>query len=66
MWRFNLLQYVSPELYQPRSEADARKIDQDYGSGEYTRTEHQSLVRMPKTGAVLFSIHTYVIKTETS
>ena len=66
VWRFNLLQYVSPELYQPRCEADARKIDQDYGSGEYTRTEHQSLVRMPKTGAVLFSIHTYVIKTETS
>ena len=62
VWRFNLLQYVRPELYQPRKEADARRIDQDYGSGDYTRTEHQSLVRMPKTGSILFSIHTYIIK----
>ena len=62
VWRFNLLQYIRPDLYQPRKEADARRVDQDYGSGDYTRTEHQSLVRMPKTGSVLFSIHTYIIK----
>lgn len=62
VWRFNLLHYIRPDLYQPRKEADARRVDQDYGSGDYTRTEHQSLVRMPKTGSVLFSIHTYIIK----
>ena len=62
VWRFNLLQYVHPDLFQPRSEMDARSVDEDYGSGAYTRTEHQSLVRMPNSGAVLFAIHTYVVK----
>lgn len=62
VWRYNLLQYVRPDLYQPRSEADVRDVDEDYGSGAYTRTEHQALVRMPKSGAVLFAIHTYVMK----
>tara|TARA_B110000114_G_scaffold17826_1_gene17239 strand:- start:867 stop:1730 length:864 start_codon:yes stop_codon:yes gene_type:complete len=62
VWRFNLLQYVRPDLFQPRSEKEARSADEDYGSGAYTRTEHQSLVRMPKSGAVLFAIHTYVVK----
>ena len=62
MWRFNVLQYVRPDLFQPRSENDARSTDEDYGSGAYTRTEHQALVRMPKSGAVLFAIHTYLVK----
>ena len=62
MWRFNVLQYVRPDLFQPRRENDARNSDEDYGTGAYTRTEHQALVRMPKSGAVLFAIHTYVVK----
>ena len=62
VWRFNLLQYVQPDLFQPRTETDARSADEHYGSGAYTRTEHQALVRMPKSGAVLFAIHTYVVK----
>lgn len=62
IWRYNLLQYVRPDLFQPRSETDVRSADEDYGSGAYTRSEHQALVRMPKSGAVLFAIHTYVVK----
>jgi len=62
MWRFNVLQYVRPDLFQPRRENDVRSTDEDHGSGAYTRTEHQALVRMPKSGAVLFAIHTYVVK----
>ena len=62
VWRFNLLQYVHPDLFQPRRETDARSADEGYGSGAYTRSEHQALVRMPKSGAVLFAIHTYVVK----
>ena len=62
MWRFNVLQYVLPDLFQPRRENEARSADEGYGSGPYTRTEHQALVRMPKSGAVLFAIHTYVVK----
>lgn len=60
MWRFNVLQYVRPDLFQPRRESDARDSDEDYGSGDYTRSEHQALVRMNKSGAVVFAIHTFI------
>ena len=62
MWRFNVLEYVRPDLFQPRSETDPRSADEDYGHGAYIRSEHQALVRLPQTCAVLFSIHTYLIK----
>jgi hypothetical protein len=62
MWRFNVLEYVRPDLFQPRSETDPRSGDEDYGHGAYIRSEHQALVRLPRTCAVLFSIHTYLIK----
>lgn len=64
LWRFNVLQYVRPDLFQPRSETDARSTDQNYGQGAYTRSEHQALIRLPKTGAVLFAIHTFVVETD--
>lgn len=60
MWRANLLTYVDPTLYQPRSEADPR--EQDLQTGRYERSERQTLWRLPKTGAVIFSIHTTVSK----
>ena len=61
MWRFNVLQYVRPDLFQPRRESDPRDSDEDYGSGDFTRSEHQALVRMRKSGAVVFAIHTFII-----
>ncbi|MGB2442918.1 heme-dependent oxidative N-demethylase subunit alpha family protein [Planktomarina sp.] len=42
-----------------------RSSDEDYGQGAYLRSEHQALVRLPRTGAVLFAIHTYLIKKPT-
>lgn len=62
LWRYNLLRYRSPELFHPRSENSPRQADNDFGGGDYLRSEHQALVRMPKTQAVLFAIHTYLVK----
>jgi len=33
----------------------------DIGSAPYLRSERQSILRLPDTGAVVFSIHTYVV-----
>lgn len=62
LWRHNALRYVTPDLYQPRTENAPRDHAADDKLGRYVRSEHQALVRLPKTGAVLFAIHTYVIK----
>ncbi len=54
---FNL--YDDPRLFHPHSEKDPRQPARDQ---TYLRSERQCLVRLPRTGAVLFSIHTYVIE----
>jgi hypothetical protein len=59
LWRQNALLYVRPDLHQPRSEADPR--DESKLDTPYLRSERQSLLRLPRTGAILFSIHTYVL-----
>ena len=61
LWRYNLLRYPTPDLYQPRSETAPRRADEDYQTGGYLRSEHQALVRLPISGAVLFALHTYVV-----
>ncbi|MEO0357324.1 MAG: DUF3445 domain-containing protein [Pseudomonadota bacterium] len=58
LWRHNVLTYADPSLYHPRTEASPRDGDHD---GAFTRSEHQALVRLPKSRAVLFAIHTYVV-----
>ena len=63
LWRFNVLQYPIADLFQPRSERAPRRADADYETGEFTRSEHQALVRLPVSGAVLFALHTYVVQT---
>ena len=61
LWRFNLLRYVDPTLHQPRSKLARRNTDdgQDF---KYFRSERQCVLRLPKTDAVVFSIHTYVLE----
>ncbi|MDD9706215.1 DUF3445 domain-containing protein [Seohaeicola sp. SP36] len=61
LWRFNALWYVDPTLHQPRSEAD-RRPERGAQDANYLRTERQSLLRLPKTGAVVFGIHTSVLE----
>lgn len=60
LWRFNALWYADPTLQQPRREAD-RRPEQGAEEAPFLRTERQSLVRLPVTGAVVFGIHTSVL-----
>jgi len=59
LWRANALDYADPALFQPRREGEVKPT----GSGEkaYIRSERQCLLRLPQTGAVVFSIHTYQV-----
>lgn len=59
LWRWNRLWYHDEALFQPRSEQDRREKPE--GRGAYLRSERQCLLRMPKTGCVMFTIHTYVV-----
>lgn len=58
LWRMNALVYRDPTLHQPRREGDPRT---DRRGGSYVRAERQCLMRLPRTRAVVFSIHTYVV-----
>lgn len=59
MWRANLLNYDDPALYQPRAESDPRPIGTI--DSLYERSERQTILRLPKTDAVLFAIHSVVV-----
>lgn len=60
LWRFNALWYEAPDLFQPRSETAPRRAEAP-GKAPFLRSERQTLLRLPRTGAVVFSIHTYVL-----
>ncbi|WP_299776785.1 DUF3445 domain-containing protein [uncultured Roseobacter sp.] len=62
MWRYNRLWYDDPELFQPRSALSPRRIAPGEAEAAYQRAERQCIVRMPESGAVVFSIHSYVVK----
>lgn len=62
MWRYNRLWYDDPELFQPRSALAPRRIAPGDTQAPYQRAERQCIVRLPVTGAVVFSIHTYVTR----
>ena len=58
LMRANALWYDDPALFQPRREDDPRPVG---GSdAAYLRVEHQWILRLPETGAVVFAIHTYL------
>ena len=61
LWRFNALWYAQPDLFQPRS-AHARRDERHANVAPYLRSERQCVLRLPKTRAVVFSIHTYVVE----
>jgi hypothetical protein len=60
LWRFNALWYADAELHQPRREND-RRPERGRQDTPFMRSERQCILRLPKTGAVVFSIHTYVV-----
>ena len=61
LMRGNTLRYTDPTLFLPKRNSDP---DRKEVRGEFIRSERQTLVRLPKSKAVVFSIHTYVIKEE--
>lgn len=59
LWRANAHFYDDPALFQPRPEAAPRaKVK---GPARYLRSERQVLLRLPRSGAVVFSIHTWMV-----
>ncbi len=62
LWRANALHYEDAELFHPRTEAEPRRKPQ--GLGGFIRSERQCFVKMPVSGAVVFSIHTCLIRDE--
>src|SRR6185436_13108322 len=60
LMRANLLLYSDPALFNPRHEF-ARHAP-DPGAAEFVRVERQTLLRLPATRAVVFSIHTYMVR----
>jgi heme-dependent oxidative N-demethylase alpha subunit-like protein len=59
MWRANFLIYSDPDLHQPRHMENRRSIDET--APKWVRVERQCLLKLPITGAVVFSIHSYVV-----
>jgi dimethylamine monooxygenase subunit A len=62
LWRMNYLTYDDPALHQPRLEGQRRPQPQGHF---FVRSERQCFVRLPHSRAVVFSIHTYVVRAET-
>lgn len=60
LWRSNALWYDDPALFQPRSAQSPRPLT-DPAKAPFFRSERQCLVRLPRTRAVLFTIHTFVL-----
>jgi hypothetical protein len=62
IWRNNMLRYANPDLHQPTRMPGVGPMDGErFG---YIRAERQCILRLPKTGAVVFSIHSYVVRAE--
>lgn len=59
VWRQNAMIYQDPALYQPRSIAAPREGRE---SGGFLRSEKQVLLRLIETRAIVFSIHSYVVR----
>ncbi len=59
LWRGNSLLYDDPALHQPRREGESRPRPT---AQTYLRSERQCFLRLPVTRAVVFTIHTYVLR----
>ncbi|EAR52234.1 hypothetical protein OG2516_02319 [Oceanicola granulosus HTCC2516] len=60
LWRANLHGYTTPDLYLPLREDEPKsKIS---ARPAYLRSERQTVLRLPASGAVLFAIHTTVTR----
>ncbi len=55
LWRFNKLRYADADLHQPYKQPLQ-------GERHFVRSERQCILRLPRTNAVVFTIHTYVVR----
>jgi hypothetical protein len=62
LMRANLALHADCDLFNPRPEADRHVFAP--GTARILRVERQVLLRLPVTRAVVFSIHTYVVRPE--
>lgn len=62
LWRANAHHSRAP-LFNPQAE-DAAKDTVAQGEMPFIRSERQCLIRLPQSRAVLFSIHTYLVRIE--
>lgn len=62
LWRANALFYIDPTLYQPRGADDVR--EKPGTQTPFIRSERQTILRLAKTDALVFSIHTYLVLRE--
>lgn len=60
LWRANALLYSDPALFQPRPE-HAPRVETP-ATAAWLRSERQAFHRLPRTGAVVFSIHSVVMR----
>ncbi len=56
LWRANWLLYPDADLHNPLLEFEEKRAD--WSGGLYLRVERQSLLKLPETGGVVFSIKT--------
>ena len=61
--RSNALLYEKPDLFTPKSET-APVVRRKMVKANFIRSERQTLRRLPKTGAVAFAIHTFMVPIE--
>lgn len=61
MARANLLIYGEDRLHNPRNEFDRHRPE---GPARFVRVERQTFLRLPATRAVVFGIHTYMVRPE--
>lgn len=59
LWRYNVISDAGTQLYNPAPEFHAEEAL----PSPYLRSERQCVLRLPATGAVVFSIHTYLVRT---
>jgi hypothetical protein len=65
LWRVNWLVHPTPELHLPLEPQEKSAPLGDPRDGLWLRTERQTLLRLPETGAVVFGIKTSVSPVET-
>ncbi|SDZ13721.1 Protein of unknown function [Jannaschia faecimaris] len=56
MWRANILPHTEAILHRPRPTARHGTT-----TARYIRSERQTVLRLPQTGAVMFAVHTYLV-----